>query len=675
MASSASLEVHDLCKKCQTIDLEEIFSRRYPGQGYGTHVLDLGPFQALAKGCALCRFFATMGNAMTTTTNCELLLTSSKSSYFNYGGLEEFKELDDTILLYVWPSPPKSNERIYFSSVQPTRSVPHIGFRIICPEKFDKDFVRDSISYCSAYHLSVCQPHIIDTPDFFRLIDCKARQVIVAQPGCEYLALSYVWGTTTQTSTGSLGDLDNCPKVIIDSMDVTLNLAFRYLWVDRYCIDQLDDEDKQHQIRQMDLIYANAVATIIAAAGDGPEYGLPGVNGTLRKHQPRIHVCGNLLASTLPHPSRSVSDSKWATRGWTYQEGILSKRRIVFTDDQVIFECNGMHTLESHALPLDVLHTSDKGRFRKEVNHGAFEWKTPGADIMPFLAEFSRRELTHSADALNAMQGIFQMFLKAKTPIYHIEGVPLVPRKSRAFVLEHSFIQGLSWYHKNPGERRPEFPSWSWAGWTGLLADRVTLNPRRLRDPYDISIRLEYENEIIEDFPKENEWQDFLPKIATIRVKFLHIKGQTLKCSLVRTANEFDVGLQNDSYIANCDYFLKLEVEKNTVVYAFPWLDLDGAQIEGKPLKSIRLCPEVEKKLSWFERSPSLLIATNTNGVSERVGIFYDLVCCMQDGKLVFLEKEDVWDVQDGGGRGTLDKEVIRGLLEKKLQLRTIRLG
>jgi hypothetical protein len=104
-----------------------------------------------------------------------------------------------------------------------------IGLRIICSEKFDQNFVRDSISYCSANHLSACQPHIIDAPDFFRLIDCKARQVIVAEPGYEYLTLSYVWGITTRTSNGSLGDLDNCAKVIIDNMDVTLTLSFRYL--------------------------------------------------------------------------------------------------------------------------------------------------------------------------------------------------------------------------------------------------------------------------------------------------------------------------------------------------------------------------------------------------------------------------------------------------------------
>lgn len=669
MASSASLKVHDLCTRCQRIDLEGIFGRRallrgFPSPVFGEYVLDLGPFQALANGCALCKFFATMASARANTTNCELLLTSSKSLYLYLTSHRGITELDDTFLLYVKMKSfdgrymsVQEDGTIPFSSVQSTCSVPHFGFRIICPEKYDQNFVRDSTSYCSANHLSTCQPHIIGAPDFFRLIDCKAQQVIEAQPGCEYLALSYVWGTKTRTSIGRLGDLENCPKVIIDSMDVTLNLSFRYLWVDRYCIDQLDDEDKQRQIRQMDLIYANAVGTIIAAAGNDPEYGLPGVNDTLRKHQPQIHVCGHLLASTLPHPSRSVSDSKWATRGWTYQEGILSKRRIVFTDDQVIFECNGMRTTESLALPLDVLHTSDKRRC-----HGAFKSKMPSVDIMQFLAEFSKRELSHPADALDAMQGIFQMFLKAKPPIYHIEGVPLVilPTQSFAFVPEYSFIHGLSWYHENAGERRSEFPSWSWTGWTGQLVDRVMLDPPESPDPCDISIRLEYENEIIGDFPKENEWQDFLSRTATIHVKFLHIKGQMLKCTLVRTANEFDAAHMKALYVKVAEkdkYLLKFEMEKNTVFYAGLKLDLDGSQIEGKPLECICPCWEIIKNRKNFPTM--LLIATNTNGVKERVGCTYKYyVYGMQDRKEL-----------------DLDTEVFSDMLKKMFQLQTIRLG
>jgi hypothetical protein len=79
----------------------------------------------------------------------------------------------------------------------------------------------------------------------------------------------------------------------------------------------------------------------------------------------------------------------------------------------------------------------------------------------------------------------------------------------------------------------------------------------------------------MEDFPKENEWQDLLSRTATTHVKLLHIKGQTLKCTLVRTAIEV-AHLQ----YTNWDYLLKF-VAENTFFYLRPRLDLDGSQIEG----------------------------------------------------------------------------------------------
>jgi len=45
----------------------------------------------------------------------------------------------------------------------------------------------------------------------------------------------------------------------------------------RYCIQEDDALDKHVQIRNMDTIYANAFWTIVAAAGDNSDYGLPGV--------------------------------------------------------------------------------------------------------------------------------------------------------------------------------------------------------------------------------------------------------------------------------------------------------------------------------------------------------------------------------------------------------------
>jgi hypothetical protein len=260
---------------------------------------------------------------------------------------------------------------------------------------------------------------------------------------------------------------------------------FQYLWVDRYYIDQLDPEDKHHQIKQMDRIYANVEATIIAAAGDDPEYGLPGAKDTLRKQQPQVQVHGHLLASTLPHPSLSGNESKWATRGWTYQENILSKRKILFTDDQVLFECNGMHCTESQSSILDKLHGKHQNTFLLDVAGSAFKWKRPSWDsfnIIHYLAGFSKRELSYPAYAINAMQGIFRMFSRSQFPVYHLEGIPIVSEASGPFSQEYSFLKGLSWYHTSPGKRRPEFPSWSWAGWTSCLEDKFMYtywNPNR----------------------------------------------------------------------------------------------------------------------------------------------------------------------------------------------------
>ncbi|KAH8773990.1 heterokaryon incompatibility protein-domain-containing protein [Hyaloscypha finlandica] len=530
---------------------------------------------------------------------------------------------------------------------------------MISPATFDFHFVSDSISYCLANHGSSCRQQHNDAPNFFRVVDCKARQVVIAQPGCQYLALSYVWGSTTGTSARSLLDLDNCPKVINDSIDVTLKLMFQYLWVDRYCIDQLDETDKHHQIRQMDLIYTNAEATIIAAAGDGPGYGLPGVNGTLRKQQPHLRIHGHLLASTLPHPSWSISNSTWATRGWTYQENILSKRRIIFTDDQVLFECNSMHYAESQILPLDVLHTEDKTMFKSDVVEGAFKWKTPRSDpedILHFLADFTKRELSYPADAINAMQGIFQMFSKTKYPVYHIEGVPILSATPGTFVPEHSFIKGLSWYHAIPGKRRPEFPSWSWAGWTGQVEDGFMCTAEC---PVGTALRLETEDGVIEKFPTWDHWLEFLSKKTTSNVKILHIQGWTLRCTVVHQKNQWgETGRDTYVfYVPEDGYILEFKVRKNKSVYLAPKWDLDVSQLDGKSLTCICLGFPTDER---FASSLTILVVNqNMDGLSERVG------CCTS--RYVYVQADREW-VDPG-------ETSYWNMLKKELERRTIHLG
>ncbi len=45
----------------------------------------------------------------------------------------------------------------------------------------------------------------------------------------------------------------------------------------------------------------------------------------------------------------------WSSRAWTYQEGLLSRRRLLFTESQVYFQCMEMHCWEGISAPPAVL--------------------------------------------------------------------------------------------------------------------------------------------------------------------------------------------------------------------------------------------------------------------------------------------------------------------------------
>ncbi|KAF2993208.1 hypothetical protein E8E13_000282 [Curvularia kusanoi] len=70
-----------------------------------------------------------------------------------------------------------------------------------------------------------------------KVISCESDNatVVDAPQSCDYVALSYVWGGTKEASF-TTGDVlgDDLPQTIQDSIKVTRELGFKYLWVDRY---------------------------------------------------------------------------------------------------------------------------------------------------------------------------------------------------------------------------------------------------------------------------------------------------------------------------------------------------------------------------------------------------------------------------------------------------------
>jgi hypothetical protein len=191
----------------------------------------------------------------------------------------------------------------------------------------------------------------------------------------------------------------------------------------------------------------------------------------------------------MAHPHH-IASPKWSTRGWTYQEAVLSRRRLVFTEGQTYFECNAMNCYESVRGILDVLHTKNKSKYLRFSHSGIFSGKTKhcfnpmdaenlscSASLkvnFDHIQQYSKRDLTFEHDSLQAFAGITRHLETSKFPMLQLWGVPFL-HPSQWETLQQgdkSLMVGLLWKHQQsywstPRKpyRRSGFPSWSWAGW------------------------------------------------------------------------------------------------------------------------------------------------------------------------------------------------------------------
>lgn len=368
------------------------------------------------------------------------------------------------------------------------------------PACFNADRASGWLQYCKNNHNLLCgRSKQSRVTTGLRLIDCTDRTVITAaQNNNTYVALSYVWGSSSDIDS-RVRYIDNrcllpqkLSSVISDAISVAQALGFQYLWVDKFCIDQDNAAAKHDQIGQMNHIYANAELTIVAAAGADETYGLPGVGKRARTHQNTVKLGDWRIISTMQDPHLTIERSRWASRGWTFQEGVLSRRRLVFTDEQMYFECNAMNCWESIYYPLDEMHLEDKSRFSDIRRGGIFgrnrydNFGKMVPDEMTFLQvfgqyisairDYSSKELSYDTDSLNAFRGIIQRYSKHKHPINAIWGVPYVAQVGQEEERDSYFAGTLAWSHAQSGRgsanqprRREAFPSWTWAGWAGTV--------------------------------------------------------------------------------------------------------------------------------------------------------------------------------------------------------------
>lgn len=145
-----------------------------------------------------------------------------------------------------------------------------------------------------------------------------------------------------------------------------------------------------------------------------------------RKNQPSAGSASVPLISTLGHHFHDITASRWSSRGWTYQEAVLSRRCLVFTDYQTYFECAGMNCHELVLFDLDLMHTPDRSSLHSFLCSGMFAGDSGSTELqssrskrlatgtrfllryLTHIKNYSRRSLSFTTDRLKAFAGIMR---------------------------------------------------------------------------------------------------------------------------------------------------------------------------------------------------------------------------------------------------------------------------
>ena len=228
------------------------------------------------------------------------------------------------------------------------------------------------------------------------------------------------------------------------------------MWVDALCIIQKSDRSWELNSRIMNIVYGNAYFTICAADGDNANAGLKGLHNSDHTQNKAVYNKDVRLMSTQP-AENYIRHSHWNTRGWTFQERLLSPRTLIFADERMFFQCR------CTARAVDIVTEDERAGW-------SIEFKDSPSLILQKLAQqpllvykqslqlYMQRKLTFQKDILAAFTGIGNLVCDALDGDL-IFGLP-----------SSHFDWALLWEPRDAAVRRSQeenelFPSWSWCGW------------------------------------------------------------------------------------------------------------------------------------------------------------------------------------------------------------------
>jgi hypothetical protein len=308
-----------------------------------------------------------------------------------------------------------------------------------------------------------------------------------------YCTLSHSWGpptppflTTTNDNIQEFKrdgiDVSILPKNFRHAIDVARFVGMKYIWIDSLCIIQNDGgKDFGREGDQMHRVYQNSYCNIVAADSKHSRGGLfrqREVSDVMPAEYHGKRIFGHQSWSIIPSDlwDAQLLGTSIYTRGWVFQERMLSPRLLHFAKKQIFWDCATLSACEAYpsGLPLAVDSTAatdrhwrgrlqQRSRDQKSLVVGANDdsietfWQTA-------VLKYTSCDLTKQKDKTVAIWSI------AKT-VRDITG-----EEYACGLWSFRLEEQLAWTVNDgsKGLRKAElqwrFPSWSWVSVTGSIS-------------------------------------------------------------------------------------------------------------------------------------------------------------------------------------------------------------
>ncbi|KAJ3461258.1 hypothetical protein MRS44_009811 [Fusarium solani] len=358
-----------------------------------------------------------------------------------------------------------------------------------------KNLIREFLRLCETCHDERCTGRLgIEDPfretlnePYFGVIDMENENLVPLR--CDdygdelvfeaYATVSYVWGTghsrkhatrisniqSRRKSGGLSAVISQLPKALRQSIDLVHGLGIRYIWIDALCIVQDSSHSWNLNARAMHLIYGNSTLTVCAADGMDATAGLQALEDNNQLRQRVVNYAEGVHLMLHRPAESSIEITQWNRRAWTFQERLLSKRCLIFTEGKILFQCR------STGMSEDVFSDRHGRGWSLDLVRAPLQMLSQLKDRALWfyarcVALYTMRDFYEPFDILAAFGGMCKLMEKTMRapfvfglPTSHFDLALLWQPVGKSSRLERADVSD------DPKYKDMRFPSWSWCGW------------------------------------------------------------------------------------------------------------------------------------------------------------------------------------------------------------------